>query len=757
MRRRILFFTLLLILFFAYSFQSYEGNSLKAASLTSPKIDSITPSIININEPTKVVIKGQNFASDTIVIFGGVVVKDAQIVSPTTIAFTLPTQTLPGLKTLSLLTTNGLAQTQLRLQTTNVNQLIAGQITTIAGGATFTGDGGLALEAGIGCIGRLTQDKVGNLFFADNCLGLVRQVDSQTGIITTVAGGGESTKDGILANTASLYPAGIIFDKQGNLLIGDYISQSIRKLNLTTGIITTIVTNKQLQPFIDSDSTTYSSFAFRFDHKDNLLFTFNNRVLALNNATGQISSLAGTNTGGFAGDGGAAIQSQLNQPSDIDLDKDNNIYIADTLNNRIRQVNNAGIITTFLGNGSCPSDNNTTTANLCSPYALSLNRNNLIIGAALGLENFNTKTQKLSLIKGKNSEDKIVKASISALSNIARDSDNNILFGNNQEQIIKLDRTAKKFAPLVSRKISTGNNIGPATDASFSPLIHAAVDNKGNIYISDFQNSMVRKIETTTNLISTIAKDVPQIANIKTDTQGNLYAIEQGTIVMIDPLTGKLTKIAGSGNTDISGDGGNALKAGLGEMIDFVLDKNQNIYILTVDRLRRIDGQTNIISTISSFDEILKTTGSLVIDSQNNLYFIDFIKQMVLRYNPQARKVAPYAGLGGNGQEKFSGVGGLALNASLGRIDAIAIDDQDDLIIAAQQDTNIKPRFWRVNKNSKIIDTLLDGDKVGYAGDGGEAKKANFSASELISTPKGDLLFINYTAPSTVGLRIIKR
>ena len=184
----------------------------------------------------------------------------------------------------------------------------AGIITTVAGNVYigFNGDGGLATAAQLSNPQGIAVDGAGNLYIADTWNYRIRKVDT-SGVITTVAGNGStgSNGDGGAATSAQLNnPQGIAVDGAGNLYIADSGNYRIRKVD-TVGMITTV---------------------------------------------------AGNGSAGFNGDGGLATAAQLKYPQGIGVDGAGNLYIADAENHRIRKVDTAGVITTVAGNGMVNAD-----------------------------------------------------------------------------------------------------------------------------------------------------------------------------------------------------------------------------------------------------------------------------------------------------------------------------------------------------------------------------------------------------------------
>ena len=217
----------------------------------------------------------------------------------------------------------------------------SGIITTVAGigESGFSGDGGPAARAWLYSPLGITFDKSGNCYIADSENHRVRRVDP-SGTITTVAGTGEwgYSGDGGLAVTAQLRrPVSVAVDGSGNLYIGDNWSDHIRRVD-ASGTITTIVPelNDPRGLAVDGSGNLY------------VAQTGNNKILRVD-AAGTITTVAGTGERGFSGDGGPAVEAKLSFPKDVAVDGSGNLYIADS--RRIRQVDTAGTITTIAGIG----------------------------------------------------------------------------------------------------------------------------------------------------------------------------------------------------------------------------------------------------------------------------------------------------------------------------------------------------------------------------------------------------------------------
>ncbi|HLP50064.1 MAG TPA: T9SS type A sorting domain-containing protein [Chitinophagales bacterium] len=247
---------------------------------------------------------------------------------------------------------------------TGIISTIAGNSNTIGGG--FSGDGGLATQAQLSFPYSIAVDTANNIFVADNSNNRIRKIDAVTGIITTVAGTGayDYTGDGGQAVNATLKrPRAITIDKSNNIYICDFGNHCIRKVNSSTGVITTIAGTGTAGfsgddgPAVAADLN--SPFGMALDTSNNLFVADlqNQRIRKIDLSSGLISTYAGTGYtdstgyGSFSGDGGPAILAELNQPHALEFDREGYLFFADDKARRIRRISPAGTISTVAGNG----------------------------------------------------------------------------------------------------------------------------------------------------------------------------------------------------------------------------------------------------------------------------------------------------------------------------------------------------------------------------------------------------------------------
>jgi sugar lactone lactonase YvrE len=267
----------------------------------------------------------------------------------------------------------------------------------------------------------------------------------------------------------------------------------------------------------------------------------NNVIRKITAADGKITTIAGTGTAGYTGDGGLATSATLSSPSDVTVDGSGNVYIVEAENQVIRKITASdGKINTIAGTGTAGYTGDgglATAATLNYPYSVSLDAaGNLYIA----------------------------------------DAGNYVI-----RKITALDGKISTIAGTGGSSGDSGDG-GLATSAKFIGVQDAVVDSAGNVYVSDYNAHRIRKITASDGKISTIAgtgaagfsgdegpADAAQInypGYIDLDAAGNLYIAEYGNnrVRKVASGTGIITTIAGTGTRAYTGDGGPALSADIG-------------------------------------------------------------------------------------------------------------------------------------------------------------------------------------------------
>jgi sugar lactone lactonase YvrE len=244
--------------------------------------------------------------------------------------------------------------------TTGVSGLVGGdRITTFAGASKFvfggfSGDGGPATKARLSAPSGVAIDKQGNVYIADTGNQRVREV-SMSGKITTIAGGGPGLSGGTgPATSAHLdHPTAVAVDAQDNVYVVD--DSFVYRIS-PSGTLSTVAGSAD--PGFSGDGGPASAAeldspeGIAVDDRGDLYIadTRNNRVREVMPA-GTIKTIAGTGVAGFSGDGGPATAARLDRPAGVAVDAHGDVYIADRFNSRVRKVSPSGTITTVAGNG----------------------------------------------------------------------------------------------------------------------------------------------------------------------------------------------------------------------------------------------------------------------------------------------------------------------------------------------------------------------------------------------------------------------
>jgi RHS repeat-associated protein len=346
------------------------------------------------------------------------------------------------------------------------------------------------------------------------------------GSISTAAGSGLFGSKGdngpaIMAQLA--YPTAVTVDGSGNLYISDIMSYMIRKVN-TNGIITTIAGNGSPGysgdggPAIDAQLGT--PYFLAVDKVGNLFISFmRDHVVRKIDSSGVITTVAGTGVPGYNGENIPASEAQLSFPAGLAVDNDGNLYIADYYNQLIRKIDIDGVITNVVGGGNEYSENiPARQAHLSYPTEVALDSSgNLYFSDFYQIRKVNN-SGLISTVAGTDFEGysgdngPAIDAQLHTPIGMAFDSSGNLYFSDAQ-RIRKVNSSGIITSVTGSAYVDSwngyvgdwsgynGDNI-PASEAQLCGPMGVAVDSIGNIYIADYCNNRIRKIETTPDFSS---------------------------------------------------------------------------------------------------------------------------------------------------------------------------------------------------------------------------------------------------------------
>ena len=341
--------------------QSFVVNS--EASVATP---SFSPSSGSYSAPQTVVISDSTPNSTIYYTSDGT--------TPTTASsvYTIPivvstTNTLNAIALASGYSASAIGTATYTMSTHAISVPTEGNIGTIIGNGTqgYLGDGGQASGAELNLPAGVAVDSAGNIYVADYSNNVIRIESASTGVISTIAGNGTPgySGDGGAATSAELNgPEGIAVDSAGNLYIADQNNCALRKVVISTGIITTVAGvaddpwggySGDGGPAIDAELSFPNGVSLDASGNIYIADQYNNVIRKVTATTGIISTVAGSGSPGYSGDSGVATSAELNFPTDVHVDSAGNIFIADYNNFVIREVAaSTGTITTVAGNGT---------------------------------------------------------------------------------------------------------------------------------------------------------------------------------------------------------------------------------------------------------------------------------------------------------------------------------------------------------------------------------------------------------------------
>jgi len=333
--------------------------------------------------------------------------------------------------------------------------------------------------------------------------------DLPHGYIMTLAGNGTTTYsgDGVFATSTGMRPGYMALDSENNIFISDYNNNRIFKVD-TNGIVTTVVGTGTRAYSGDGGLAINADISkprgIKIDALGNLYFsdTGNQRIRKVD-TDGIITTVAGNGTAGFSGDGGLALSAQIYSPFGLDIDNAGNLYFADYINNRIRKVDTNGIITTVAGNGTDGYTGDgglATDAGLKYPRAIAVDNAGNIFEIECHydcLRKIDTSGIITTVVTGLNMP-----------TDVTFDKTGNIYIADEWNYRVKKVDTSGVITTVagIGTKGSSGDG-GPALSAQTYP-VNVACDSAGNLYISeavDYRLRFVRLIQPAATPVATPA------------------------------------------------------------------------------------------------------------------------------------------------------------------------------------------------------------------------------------------------------------
>ncbi len=546
-----------------------------------------------------------------------------------------------------------------------------------------SGDGGPAAEARFRHPHDLYQDRHGNLYLSDLGNHTIRRIDYETGIITRVAGNGRIGRggDGGSALDAELdCTCGVAVDREGTVYLSSEWTNNIRRIDPETGIIETV----------------FGHHARHYPSERGGSRPYSGRGLSL---------------GGYHGDGGPARDAGFYHPEHLAFDSRGDLYVCDNSNDRVRKIDmQSGIIDTVLGNGQRASNGDggpASEASTLMPDAICLDvHDNLYVGEKYGfrVRKVERETGIVRTLVGTGEPGfgeeglpgEITRCN-SVEAGIYAEPDGTVFWGDCSGRLRRCDGPTGIVTTVLG---GTSVHDGEIATAGFlNGPGGLSVGPDGRIFIADVWNQRIRSIDPGTGEIQTVAGsgarayggDGGPAVDAHLGNPHDVSVDRAGRVVIADTRHGHVRRIddkgvihniAGAAFQWDKGDGGPALSACLMHVLSVTHGPNDDVYIgdAGCGRIRKIDAKTGIITTVA-----------------------------------------------GTGLQGYSGDGGPAIRARIGSPTAMKVDGSGHLYFADDRHHVIR----RVDGDTGIITTVAGTGEEGYSPDGSRASHA------AIATPRG--------------------
>ncbi len=483
-----------------------------------------------------------------------------------------------------------------------------GIITTVAGNGEvgFAGDNGPAIDAKFNGVFGVACAENGDLYIADNFNFRVRKISASTGIITTVAGNGTNNMlgaEGVPATSTQSVPYSVSIDLQGIIYVTETSANRVRKID-NNNIVTTVSGKGFAEYSGDFDLAQKAGLDapdfVAFDSKGDIYIVESMHVRKVTKSTNIIETIAGKiESFLYTGDGNIAAASTLYSPWGLAISEAGDIYICESDRGQVRKIDaNTNLISTVL-------------SGVLGPSQIILGNENELYFAEENLHTIkkvNLTTGTIQVIAGSPSGigsyggdgGLAINANFWNPRGMAFDNDGNLIICDLGNHLVrKVDKTTGIVTAIAGNTIAGyAGDGGQATDANLDVPKGIAIDTNGDIYITDSGNHVIRKIEHSTGIITTIAGSgvggysgdggLPTSARMLLPEQlaldkinRVLYCAEYGNhlIRKIDLITNTITTFAGTGVSGYSGDFGAASAARFSSPTGIAIDKDGNVYI----------------------------------------------------------------------------------------------------------------------------------------------------------------------------------
>jgi sugar lactone lactonase YvrE len=576
---------------------------------------------------------------------------------------------------------------------TGIISTVAGQAEKCAHSYNTCGDGGLATSAQLNLPQGVAVDSTGNIYIADSSDNRIRKVDAASGNISTVAGSvagpsnvctnpTSSCGDGGPATSANLnFPQGVAIDSAGNLYIADTGDNRVRVV--TGGTINRYAGNggaclDSTQKCGDGhdakNANLFGPQSIAFDSAGNgyIADTKDHRIRKVD-TSGLINPFAGSGIQNYAGDGGPALAAGLDLPGGVYVDASGNVVIADTGNQRIRQVDTAGNIKLLAGGASGGDLGPALQATLAGPYALTEDSSGDVYFADLYNNRIrriaNDAGRTITTVAGTGSAGysgegiSATSATLNAPSSVVFDASGNLYIADENNRVVRKVNNAGIITTFAGTGASCSpppdlcGDKGSALNARFASPQTLAIDAAGNIYIADYYAHRIRIVNAGTGNIDTFTgtgkpgnagdggpatkAGLNHPSGIVMDSAGTLYISDQFNFRIRKVSGGIINKFALNGNARLGGDGGPAINASMWNPLEITMDPVGNWYVSGGnDRtVQIIDGATQYWGTVAGSSKKAVTGGfsgdggpaqsarlanaGSSVDGQGNLYIAD--------------------------------------------------------------------------------------------------------------------------------------